>query len=69
MKNLCYRITIDQHKKPLILLDLEGNLGHGQEISPDALRSLGEALIALSEQATKNGGLKHALPITGTLEY
>lgn len=50
-KTLAYTLCQDRHGQPLITLD--SPLGNGQEIHPDDLRVLGQALLNIADLAEK----------------
>ena len=67
MNSLEYRLVQDRHKKPLVMI--ESALGNGQEIYPDALRSLAAALIMIADKSEARDMGKGYCPARETTRF
>ncbi len=67
MGTLEYRLLQDRHKKPLVVI--ESALGSGQEIYPDALRSLAAALIKIAAESEARDMGKGYSPVRNRVSF
>lgn len=73
MRAVEYRLIQDRNRKPLVMLD--SPLGNGQEIYPEALRTLAAELLKIADEAEaremgkgyRPTSKKHAILIKGKL--
>ena len=67
MNKLEYRLIQDRNKKPLVMI--ESALGNGQEIYPDRLRALADALIRIADESETRDMGKNYFPSRQTSEF
>lgn len=66
-RTLEYTLCRTRNNTPLVTLD--SPLGNGQELEPDALRALAQALLDIATQAEQQGVGKHYHTSKGAVEF